>query len=236
MKIIGTAGNDNLVGGGDFDIITGGAGDDVIDGGAGNDKMTGQDGNDIFLGGAGADFMDGGTGVDTVDYGASASAVIVNFNSGAGLGGDASGDTLIDIENLVGSQYNDTLLGTAGDNRLNGGAGNDRLVGGDGADVLVGGSGNDQLTGGLHADTFVFMTRSYSYGSAADLVTDFQVGVDVLQFARIGWGGVDSLDDLTFSQTGNDTVIAFGTAESITLRNVDMQQLLANAAHDFMFT
>jgi large repetitive protein len=236
MKITGTAANDTLVGTADFDIISGGAGDDTIDGGAGNDKMAGQDGNDTFRGGAGADQMDGGNGVDTVDYGASTSAVIVNLNTGTGLGGDASGDTLVSIENLVGSQYNDTLLGSTGDNRLSGGPGNDRLVGGDGADVLFGGSDNDQLTGGQHADTFLFMTRSYSYGNPADVVTDFQVGVDVLQFQRIGWGGVDSLDDLTFSQTGTDTVIEFGNTESITLRNVDMQQLLANAAHDFLFT
>jgi Ca2+-binding RTX toxin-like protein len=236
MKIIGTAGNDMLVGGADFDIISGGAGDDTIDGGAGSDKMAGQDGNDTFLGGAGADYMDGGAGVDTVDYGASAGPVIVNLNTGTGSGADAAGDTLVSIENLVGSRYNDTLLGNASDNRLAGGAGNDRLSGGDGADVLFGGGGNDQLTGGQHNDTFFFVTSYYSYVSNDDVITDFQVGVDVLEFRNGGWGGVDSLDDLTFTQSGADTVIEFNHADSLTLRNVDMQQLLANASHDFLFT
>lgn len=238
MKIIGTAGNDMLVGGADFDIISGGAGDDTIDGGAGSDKMAGQDGNDTFLGGAGADYMDGGAGVDTVDYGASAGPVIVSLNAGTGSGADAAGDTLVSIENLVGSQYNDTLLGNTSDNRLSGNLGNDRLSGGDGADVLIGGLGNDQLTGGSHADTFLFATRPYGTSSGVDLITDFQVGQDVVQFHSGYWGhgGVDSLEDLTFSQAGSDTVISFGYAESITLRNVDMQQLLANASHDFLFT
>jgi Ca2+-binding RTX toxin-like protein len=238
MKIIGTAGNDNLVGTADYDIINGGAGDDTLDGGAGPDKMAGQDGNDTFIGGAGADYMDGGAGVDTVDYSNSAGRVTADLRSGQGFGADAEGDTLVSIENLVGSQYNDTLVGSAGDNRLNGGLGNDRLGGGDGADVLIGGLGNDQLTGGLHADTFLFATRPYGPSSGVDVITDFRVGEDVLQFhsGYWGYGGVDSLDDLTFSQAGSDTVISFGYAESITLRNVDMEQLLSHAATDFLFT
>src|SRR5262245_6874124 len=235
MKITGTAGNDTLVGTADFDIISGGAGDDVIDGGAGSDKMAGQDGNDTFRGGAGADYMDGGAGVDTVDYGASAAAVAVNLNTGTVSGGDAAGDTLVNIENLTGSQYNDTLVGNAGANSLAGGAGNDRLVGGEGADVLFGGPGSDQLSGGLHNDTFVFFTQAYSFPAAADVITDFQVSVDVLEFHQVHWGGVDSLDDLAFTQAGADTVIAFGAAETITLRNVDLDQLMAHSAHDFVF-
>jgi Ca2+-binding RTX toxin-like protein len=55
-------------------------------------------------------------------------------------GGDASGDILIDIENLIGSQSGDTLIGDAGDNSLDGGDGDDHLIGGVGADTLIGGS------------------------------------------------------------------------------------------------
>jgi Ca2+-binding RTX toxin-like protein len=238
MKITGTAANDTLVGTAEYDIISGGAGDDLIDGGAGNDKMAGQDGNDTFRGGAGADQMDGGAGVDSVDYSGSTAGVLVSLNTGAGIGGDATGDTLVSIENLVGSPYADTLTGNAGTNRLDGGFGNDRLTGGAGADVLVGAVGNDQLTGGLEADTFVFATYPYGPPTDGDVITDFQVGVDVLQFQRVywGWGGVDGLEDLTFSQAGADTMISYGSGASIALRNVDMQQLLANAAHDFLFT
>ena len=61
-----------------------------------------------------------------------------------GSGGDAAGDQLSLIENLVGSAFNDALIGSEIVNRLDGGAGNDQLRGSAGADVLVGGAGAER--------------------------------------------------------------------------------------------
>jgi Ca2+-binding RTX toxin-like protein len=47
--------------------------------------------------------------------------------TGTGSGGDAEGDTLINIEKLIGSAFNDTLEGNAGANTLTGGAGIDTV-------------------------------------------------------------------------------------------------------------
>ncbi len=55
----------------------------------------------------------------------------------------AGRDTLVDIENLVGSNFNDDLTGNAGHNVLTGRAGNDILRGWSGADTMIGGLGND---------------------------------------------------------------------------------------------
>jgi hypothetical protein len=52
----------------------------------------------------GADRLDGGTGVDTVIYGDSNVGVGVNLATGYGYGGTAEGDTLIGIENVLGSR------------------------------------------------------------------------------------------------------------------------------------
>ena len=74
-----------------------------------------------------------------------------------------------------------------------------------------------------------------------DVIADFQVGVDVLEFRSGGWGApqstVDSLDDLSFSQVGNDTVISFGYyGESITLTGVNLAELHLHASTDFLFS
>ncbi|KAB2858781.1 MAG: calcium-binding protein, partial [Bauldia sp.] len=90
----------------------------------------GAAGNDTLDGGGGADLLSGGGGNDTATYAASAAGVTVSLLSGAGSGGDAQGDTLVSIENLIGSAFADTLIGNDGDNVLDGRAGADALNGG----------------------------------------------------------------------------------------------------------
>ena len=58
----------------------------------------------------------------------------------------AGSDTLIGIENLTGSSFNDALTGDGNANMLSGGAGNDTLDGGAGNDTLDGGAGTDTAT------------------------------------------------------------------------------------------
>jgi hypothetical protein len=109
----------------------------------------------------------GGAGIDTADYSASAAGVSVNLATGAGLGGDAEGDTLISIEHVIGSAFADTFHGgtdrgqfIAGDGNdtmtggsvydwLEGGKGNDTFIGTGGSMVMFGGDGNDKMTGSL---------------------------------------------------------------------------------------
>lgn len=59
------------------------------------------------------------------------------------------------IENLIGSDYNDNLTGNVADNNIYGGKGNDIINGGAGNDYLDGGAGADILVGGLGDDVFV---------------------------------------------------------------------------------
>ena len=97
-----------------------------------------------FLATAGADTFTGSAGADWVSYEGDTSRVYVDLISNpANVGGAAAGDTLRDIQNLVGSDHNDQLQGNNGDNILRGGDGNDRLDGGWGADTLDGGAGED---------------------------------------------------------------------------------------------
>lgn len=115
VSYIGTNGNDTLMGL-----------DDV------SDDFTGKLGNDVIIGGDG--FV-----TDWAHYDNAPAAVTVNLAVGTATGGDGN-DTLIGIEGVTGSKFNDTLRSGAGlDSILYGGAGNDTLIGDNGFDSLKGG-------------------------------------------------------------------------------------------------
>jgi Ca2+-binding RTX toxin-like protein len=95
------------------DLIFGSVLTDGTDSGA-EDTLLGGDGDDFFVGSGGADTISGGAGEDTVSYARSGSAVTIDLTSGgAQSGGDAEGDHLSGIENVIGSAYLDHI--TLGD-------------------------------------------------------------------------------------------------------------------------
>lgn len=117
-------------------VADGRGGDDTITGSSGNDTIRGGSGADVIAGLGGADRIFGGADSDTVSYAASGAAVTVSLASGSGIGGDAQGDVLSEVENLIGSSFGDQLIGDAGDNVLRGGLGADTINGGAGTDTL----------------------------------------------------------------------------------------------------
>jgi len=161
-------------------FINGTALADLLVGTSGADRIYGLGDNDTLMGLGGADLLDGGDGIDTADYSRSISqGVTVDLRiAGPQQGGDAEGDTLSSIENLVGSYFADRLTGNDGNNRLDGGSGNDTLEGRHGQDSLFGGAGDDQLTqmdtgeahGGAGNDTITGGTQAGNtlFGDAGD--------------------------------------------------------------------
>lgn len=130
------AGTIRLVGSAHLDVTAAIANASLF-GNAGNNVLIGTDAGDETLdGGAGNNRLDGLGGVDTASYATAGAGVKVNLGlkgaqntSGAGI------DTLLNIEAVVGSRFNDALAGRAGLDDL--------LEGGDGDDVLNGQTGVD---------------------------------------------------------------------------------------------
>ncbi|WP_146347833.1 Ig-like domain-containing protein [Phaeobacter marinintestinus] len=124
------------------DDLGGDYGNNRIEGGDGVDIIRAFAGNDVVAGGDDADDMYGGLGQDWLDYSASDAGVIVSLEPDEiGQGGDADGDTFTEFENIIGSQFADTLTGDDGDNvfdplGVSEGAGQDDVHGGNGQDVL----------------------------------------------------------------------------------------------------
>ena len=125
---------ENFIAGSGNDLIAGNAVANDLNGREGNDRIWGSGGDDILEGGAGADRLDGDAGLDWAAYRDSDAAVTVNLADGTVTGGHAEGDVLTEIENVIGSDYEDVLTGNDDANRLEGGAGADQLDGGGGSD------------------------------------------------------------------------------------------------------
>ncbi|MBC6981705.1 M10 family metallopeptidase [Caulobacter sp. 17J80-11] len=235
-QVTGGAGSDTLVG---IENLTGSRYADRLTGDAGNNVLSGGSGDDMLDGGAGRDVLDGGLNVDTATYAGATAGVTVNLTlSVAQNTGGAGVDTLISIENLIGSTFNDSLRGNTGANTLVGGAGDDVLEGGGGEDRLDGGTGVDtasyahsaaavtinlnaggtQATGGAGTDTLVSIENVTGSafadtirGNAVANVLDGGAGHDVL----LGGGGNDTLiggagNDVMTGGAGDDLFV-FGT-------------------------
>lgn len=109
---------------------------DLLVGLAGDDLLSGARGADTLDGGAGRDFLNGGDGIDLANYARSNAAVRVNLELNEAMGGHAEGDSLINIENLQGSRFDDVLVGNADANVFIGRAGHDTIHGGAGWDAV----------------------------------------------------------------------------------------------------
>ena len=196
------------------DQISGTAGDDFMDGRAGADFIYGLAGDDWLIGGEGNDLLDGGDGFDIASYETATAAVSVGLGIAvAQATGGADSDTLVSIEGLSGSTFNDELTGNAIDNVLLGSDGNDSLWGLAGNDDLFGENGNDQLFGGSGVD--------WLFGGSGDDRLDGGAGADRLE-------GGDGNDTYVVDEVG-DVVIETATGGYDTMQVSDFSATIASS-------
>ncbi len=199
------------------DIVVGGYG---WLGDAGNDLVLAGAGDDLIYGSDGADTLDGGAGNDRVDYGGAYGAVTVDLVLGRVQDGSGTGDdTLISIEQVALTMFDDSVRGDGADNLFIGRGGNDTLDGGAGFDIAsyagaagavtvslaagsaTGADGTDTLrniegvTGGAHADKLT--------GDSGANLLDGGAGNDTLA----GGAGNDTL----VGGGGDDTAVYSGS-------------------------
>ena len=199
-----------------------------IVGSLGNDVLIGDANNNVITGGGGDDYMDGGGGTDTVNYGGDNSPTVTvtlasdqSTNSGA-----AQDHVLTNIENVVGSNADDTITGDGMNNTLSGGTGNDVLHGGGGNDTLSGGAGGDTLNGDGGNDTLS--------GGPGDDMLDGGTGADTFVVMKGEVAGGEATGDVIvtggFSRTEGDVIVLKGfTAADQGARTTEVDTSTADA-------
>ena len=206
---------DSVTGSAASETVEGEGGDDVIDAAGGDDSVLAGDGNDTVAGGAGGDSMNGGNGIDTLDYSDSAVGVTVNLAAQTATGGDATGDTFVNFEGVIGSAGSDTLTGSGVANTVTAGAGNDSVAAGGGADSVDAGAGNDLVQGGAGADSMDggdnFDTLDYS-DSGAPVSVDLGAGTAT---GGTGTGDVFINFEGAIGSSGDDTLTGDGVGNSL---------------------
>ncbi|MEF8707541.1 MAG: DUF4347 domain-containing protein [Candidatus Accumulibacter propinquus] len=188
---------------------------------AGASNGTGNGLDNTLYAGDGNNVLDGAGGNDTVSYALASAGVTVSLaTAGAQATGGSGSDTLISIENLTGSGFNDALNGNAGSNVLDGGAGNDTLNGGTGADTMLGGDGSDLYTID-HAGDVVTETNAAAAGGidTVNALVDHTLGAHVENLKLIAAGTVNGtgngLDNLIYAGSGNNVINGAGGNDTV---------------------
>ncbi|MBJ7416202.1 MAG: hypothetical protein JHC88_12270, partial [Niveispirillum sp.] len=197
-SITGSSLSDQLSGQGGNDTLAGGAGADLIFGDAGADSLLGGDGDDTLYGGLGADTLEGGAGNDVAAYDLSDGAtggLLVRVSAGQVQINNSVTDTLrqIEIVEISGSSFADTVQG------------------GLGVETIAGMGGNDSLTGGGGDDTFYYYAfdplgnGSTLLAQGIDRITDFSPG------DRITINGLTLTGSVT---SGNGSTLTAGAVQA----------------------
>ncbi len=233
--------SDTILGNEEDNVLSSLAFDDVLDGRGGNDTLDGGEGNDTVSGGAGddtiisdaLDVIDGGEngeGGDTVDFSGAAAGIIIDLDINTPAPGPesqdgglldappaAGGQVLLevdDIENVIGTDFDDGLFGNNEVNVLEGLGGNDIIHSFGGADTLDGGEGTDtalfSASPGVTVDLDEAGNATSSFGDtliAIENLTGSASGPDDLagnsgDNVLNGQGG----DDILAGEGGNDTL------------------------------
>ena len=256
----GLAGNDTLKGSAGIDILDGGAGTDVADYGALGTVVTLGAFGALNKGALGSDKL---ISIETV-IGSSLLGDTVNHSGAVSGGGVTVTGTTTNLttgvvtvngsgaplpltfnvkqfENVIGSNFNDSITGNASANSLNGGLGND---------TLFGSAGNDTLNGGAGSDTASYNTLSTTVTLGAfgvlkkgALGIDKLIGVETVigssllgdtvdHSGAVSGGGVTVTGTTTNLTTGVVTVNGSGAPLPLTFKVLQFENVIGSNFND----
>jgi len=171
---------------------TGGSGFDEL---IGIENVLGSTFGDILQGNASNNIINGSGGIDTATYANATGGVKVDLSTSSIQNTISAGnDTLIDIENLIGSGFDDLLIGSSVANAISGGGGNDIIFGSNGNDLLDGGAGaQDTVNYSMLGPVKLGAQGTVNKGSlgvdqlvGVETIVGFSLGGDVIDLSLAG--------------------------------------------------
>jgi Ca2+-binding RTX toxin-like protein len=208
--------------------IIGSGFDDILIGNRLDNRIEGLTANDLLISTIGNDYLDGGEGNDAISYRRDPNRVIVNLEKNQAFEGFGGMDQIYNIENVIGSDFNDEIigdiqaniihtgkgndivnardgndiiLGEAGKDNLSGENGNDYLVGGKDADILSGGDGND-TTSYITSTAGILANLMINSGAFADAQGDQFISIENIEGSNY--------DDFLYGDDGNNILSGLG--------------------------
>jgi Ca2+-binding RTX toxin-like protein len=209
--------------------------DDTITGNSTNNTLDGNKGSDTFYRSAGDDTINGGTsesgdkdivdysvhGGDTTNTTTTAAITLTATNAVYSVAkSDGGTDTLTEIEEVRGSDSNDTMTGDTTN------ATADTFYGGAGKDTLEGGAGDDNLSGEAGDDIF----KATGIQDGADTIDGGANGSDTVDYSAITDSDNNSAEG-GLKITLNDTLAAdfdLDADEDGTFSNDDNNDTITN--------
>ncbi|QHU99091.1 calcium-binding protein [Synechocystis sp. CACIAM 05] len=213
-SVFGEAGNDTLYGGEGSDTMDGGADTDTVDYGALVDsvpvaqtitlKGTGDLNLTVEKGPLGTDKLlniekiiaNAAAKNNTIDFSGANSGITINVDLSlqsiliSGASSPPSLVSVVNFDDVIGTDGNDTITGDDQDNLLKGGSGNDTIYGGNGKDTIYGDDGDDVIYGNNSPDLI--------YGGKGNDIIYGDNAPDLI------YG--DEGDDTIFGNTAKDTI------------------------------
>lgn len=182
-----------------FESLRGSLNGDTLIGNEVRNHLRGLDGNDV---------LDGQGGVDVVRYDRDASyggfdGVLVDLEEGTAIDGFGSTDTLLNIEDVIGTNSDDQIFGNDAGNNLQGLDGNDRISGGEGDDTINPGDNNGYDVVELSAgnDTYIF-----SDGNLDNSYYEITVDPEPISITY-DINGIANTGSITKGSFGTDTLV-----------------------------
>ncbi|MGQ3357811.1 MAG: tandem-95 repeat protein [Phreatobacter sp.] len=206
--------------GSDVNLTLGGTVQTVALAGAADIDVTGNASDNTIVANAGDNVIDGAGGTDTVSYAGATAPVVVDLsdNVGSNVSGGSGADTLVNVENVIGTSGADTFTGDGNANTFTTNGGSDTVRGGSGTDtVVLPGSLNDYVLTVVQGGSgnYVF-TQQAPAGSAV-----VSVGFDV-EFA----GSTDLSKNVFVLNASGRLVGTYDTISAAVGDAVDGQTLL----------